>query len=120
MLLQDIATGLCLQDFPAGTVYTTGCNGNVYQTWSSWNDGHNNYHFLNIGSQQCLQSDFSHEVYTRGCIEIGFQYWSFWSTGHNDYHYLNNKTQECLDSNGDSYTLPCNEGDFQKWRNLGG
>jgi hypothetical protein len=118
----NMGTGLCLESTsrtgPAA-VYTNICDGGPFQRWSSWNDGHNNYHFVNDATQLCLDSDARGFAYALGCNTDGFQNWSFWSSGHNDFHYLDNKTQRCLTDSWDRFevfTEGCRETDFQRWR----
>jgi hypothetical protein len=118
----NMGTGYCLESrgrAEPSRIYTAVCDGSPYQRWSSWNDGHNNYHFVNDATQLCLDSNEKGDLYALGCNTGLYQNWSFWSSGHNDFHYLDNKTNLCLTDSPfrfEAFTEGCRETDFQRWR----
>ncbi|WP_405095344.1 RICIN domain-containing protein [Micromonospora sp. NBC_01412] len=92
-------------------------------------DGPPNGHTISI-ERKCLDSNFSGGVYVMGCSSgvNKHQRWHFnargvrtvhgWTGDFNaqSYEIINVATGRCLDGNtADAYTLPCNNGDNQRW-----
>jgi hypothetical protein len=106
LLLQNRATGMCLDSNWEGWVYTNPCNSNnIYQHWYASYAGAGVSRFFSGASGRYLDSNYDGSVYTLLYNGGPHQVWYKYASG----ALVNYQTHRCLDSYYDKrvYTLPC-------------
>jgi len=120
-------TGRCLDSDHSGAVFTSPCDGSIYQAfavlYTPYSTGPGGKYsggisYMDPQTNRCLDSNVEGQAYTLPCSwDNTFQNWSRGGRGPAD-TVQNYQTRRCLDSNqqGQVYTLPCDwNNTFQNW-----
>ncbi|MGW1061645.1 RICIN domain-containing protein [Micromonospora rubida] len=98
----------------------------VHARWWVSDNPPNGHQIATGDGNVCLDSNFAGGVYVMRCNNGKYQRWHFNAIGlryvpiyggmRQTYQVINVATGRCLDGNSsDAYTLPCNNGDHQRW-----